>query len=128
MTIALPLFGSRISPRFDCAAQVMLARVEDGRVVARESVATEAQHCLTRINWLCQRGVQVVICGGISGFSLRMLKDRGLRVLPGLTGDAEEVLQLFLDGRLRSNQFKSGGRRRRCQQRGGGSGGGHNTG
>jgi len=127
MTVALPIFGSRISPRFDCAAEIMLVRVEDGRVAARESVAAEAQHCLTRINWLCQHGVQVVICGGISRFSLRMLTDRGLRVLPGVTGDVEEVLQQFLDGQLRSNQFKSGGRRRRCHQRGGGSGAGRNT-
>jgi predicted Fe-Mo cluster-binding NifX family protein len=99
----------------------MLVRIQDGQIATRESVDAEIQHCLGRINWLCQRGVEMVICGGISGFSLRMLADRGIRVMPGVAGDVDEVLRLFLDKQLESSQLIQGaGRRRRCRQRSGG--------
>jgi predicted Fe-Mo cluster-binding NifX family protein len=124
MTVAVPLFGSRVSPRFDCAADMLLVKVENGRVATMESVAMGAQHSLARVNWLYRQGVQVVICGGISGFSLRMMMDRGLRVLTGVTGDADDALQLFLNNQLQGDLvIGPGGRGRRCRRRGGGGSG-----
>jgi predicted Fe-Mo cluster-binding NifX family protein len=118
MTIAIPLFGSRVSPRFDHAHDMLLITVDGEKIAARERLSMGEQNPLTRVNWICQRGVDVVICGGISRFSLRSLTRRGLRVFPWVTGNIEEVIQLLLGGQLRSRlAVEPGGRCRRWRQR-----------
>ena len=113
MTIAVPLFGLRVSPRFDCAPAMMLVAVEGGQITSREEVSMGQINSLARINWICQHGVDVVICGGITRFSVRILMDRGVQVFPWVMGDVEEVMGMFLSGRLRSGQVIEAGRRQR---------------
>ena len=120
MIVAIALFSSRISPRFDCAPAMLLATVKDGRIVARQTVQAQEVNPLARINWLSRQGVQAVICGGLSRFSMRMLLDRGMEVFPWVSGDAEDALRLFLDGRLQAGtMIGPGGRGCRRRRRGG---------
>jgi predicted Fe-Mo cluster-binding NifX family protein len=80
----------------------------------------ESRHPLVRVNWLSRQGVDVVICGGISGFALRLLSDLGLRVIPGVNGDLEETLRLFLEDRQPPGPIlEPGGKGQRCRRRGG---------
>lgn len=119
MIIAIPLFGSRVSPRFDHAHTILLVTVDGGKIAGMERCSMGGQNSLARVNWLCQRGVDVVICGGISQFSLRSLTRRGLRVFPWVTGDIEDVIGLLLSGQLRSGLVVGpGGRCRRWRRRG----------
>jgi predicted Fe-Mo cluster-binding NifX family protein len=118
MIVAVPIFSSRVSPRLDCSPEMLLATVKEGRIVAREMAQVNGRNPLARINWLCRQGVQVVICGGLSRFSLRMLMDRGVRVFPGVAGDVDDALRMFLAGRLQAGLFIGpGGRGRRCRRR-----------
>lgn len=120
MIVAVPLFSSRVSPRLDCAPAMLLATVQDGRIAARRTAQMEELNPLARINWLSRQGVQAVICGGLSRFSMRMLMDRGVQVFPWVSGDADDALQMFLNNRLQAAAMTaSGGRGRRCRRRGG---------
>ena len=113
MTIAVPLFGLRVSPRFDCAPDMMLVTVDGGEITSRQRFSMGQINSLARINWICQRGVDVVVCGGITRFSMRSLTNRGLQVFPWVTGDAEEIIEMFLSGRLRSGLVVEAGKRQR---------------
>ena len=120
MIVAIPLFSTRISPRFDCAPAILLVTVQEGRIVARQTVQVQVPNPLARINWLCRQGVQAVICGGLSRFSMRMLMDRGVQVFPWVAGDAEDALRLFLDDRLQAGtMIGPGGRGGHRRRRGG---------
>jgi len=120
MKVAIPLFGSRVSPRFDCAPDILLATVEGDKVIAREKFSAQKWHPLQLINQLFQWGAQVVICGAIDGFSSRFLSQRGLRAIPWVTGEAEEALKLFMEGRLEPGIIlHPGGRRKRWRFCGG---------
>lgn len=123
MTVALPVFSSRVSPRFDCAPDVLLVTVDGSRITGRERCSLQGRNPLARVNWLCQRGVDVVICGGISRFSLRSLINRGLRVFPWVTGDVEDVVQLFLSAQLQPGLVIEHGERPRRRHRRGVKGG-----
>jgi len=123
MTIALPIFLSRVSPRFDCAPDVLLVTVDENGIAGRESCSMEGRNSLARVNWLCQRGVDVIICGGISRFSLRSLTNRGLRVFPWVTGDVDDAVRMFLSGQLQSGLIIEPGKRPRRWRRRGRKGG-----
>lgn len=101
MRIAVFVFGSRVSPRFDVAQEILL--------VDRETPdATETRMSVghwdpaERIGRLEQLGVDVVICGGIRRFQARELMSRGIRVFSWVTGEAEDAVACLLTGQLES--------------------------
>lgn len=119
MTVAIPVFESRVSPRFDHAPDMLLITVDGENITRRERFSMGGQNPLARVNWVYQRGVDVVVCGGINRFTLRCLIRRGVRVFPWVTGDIEEVIQLLLRGQLRSGLVVGpGGRCRQWRRRG----------
>ena len=98
MKIAIPMFNSRVSPRFDFAPKVLIAKVENGKVVEREHYSLNSLNTIRRGTLLREQGVTVLICGGISNFSVRLLSDNGIKVIPMVAGEIEDVLEQFVDG------------------------------
>jgi len=98
MKIAIPLFGSVVSPRFDFAREMLIVTCRDGEVLEREKISLPSGPPLWRVALLRDIGVTVVICGGISAFSGRLLASHGVQVIPFAAGPVEEVLEEFLAG------------------------------
>lgn len=97
MILAIPIFGCEISPRFDCAREIMLFRVEGGNVVAQWTLPIrEETNPLNRARILSAQKVQQIICSGIDDFSVRMLNGMGIQVFPWVSGDAHQALEGFL--------------------------------
>lgn len=112
--VAISLFGSRVSPRFDCAPDILIVTVEGGKVVDKNKFTPlRLAPPVQLINQLIQREVQVVICGAIDCFSSRFLTQRGVRVIPWVTGEADEALKLFIEGKLEPGIILSPGGRKR---------------
>jgi predicted Fe-Mo cluster-binding NifX family protein len=102
MKIAIPIFGNRISPRFDFSPEVWIIDVEGGEVVRQEKLPTANLNLPQRLEQITSNGVDKVICGGIDGFCQSQLGSRGIDVVQDVIGDAESVFDLFMRGRLRS--------------------------
>jgi predicted Fe-Mo cluster-binding NifX family protein len=100
MKIAVPLFGSRIAPRYDCARSLLLVEMEDGRVTGRRTVPMPDSNPFQRARALIDLGVKVLICGGIDGFSQNEFSARGVSVIGWVTGEAGDALEAFLRGDL----------------------------
>jgi predicted Fe-Mo cluster-binding NifX family protein len=101
MKIAIPLFGNRISPRFDFSPELWIITVEDGQVVYQEKLSMENLNLSQRLDQLTYYRVNQVICGGIDGFCLNQLGSKEIRVLHNIVGEAEVAFRLFMKGRLR---------------------------
>jgi len=98
MILAIPIFGCEISPRFDCAREMMLFRVEGGKIVDQKTLPIIETNLLNRARILSALKVQQIICSGIDDFSVRMLNGMGIRVFPWVSGDAYQALKGFLAG------------------------------
>jgi predicted Fe-Mo cluster-binding NifX family protein len=101
MKVAIPIFGPRVSPRFDYAPGLLLFNLEDGKVVGSEKFSLQAWDRLQRLQKLQEFGVKTLICGGIDGNSVQILSDYGIRVISWVVGEADEAMQFFLEGKLR---------------------------
>jgi predicted Fe-Mo cluster-binding NifX family protein len=101
MRVAIPIFGARISPRFDFAPSLLLLTLEKGKVKEREEVSLTPWDPWRRVEKLKEFAVQTLICGGIDCHSRQMLEDNRIRVIPWIAGEAEEALHFFLNGNLR---------------------------
>jgi predicted Fe-Mo cluster-binding NifX family protein len=117
--IAVPDWKGRVSPVFDVARQLLTVDLDGTRELRRNTESLAQTLPPLRADELVRRGVAVLLCGGISVPLLRMLEARGIRVIPGVSGDVEQVLRGYLAGRLADRSFAMpgwlgpGGRRRR---------------
>ena len=100
MRIAIPVFGKRISPRFDCAPGLGLFEVERGEVTNSREISCEGWGDIDRVSKLRDLNVDTLICGGLPEYLQSILRQRGIQVIPWIAGNADEALSLFLKDRL----------------------------
>jgi len=111
MKVAVPLFGSRISPRFDFCEEILIVTIEQGRIVNRKTVSISSLTPHQRIAELSNRNVKAMICGGINHVVCSHLKSHGISVISDVMGEADEALNRYLAGQLRPWAFCEGQRK-----------------
>ena len=92
MRVAVPLFGTRVAPRFDSGAVLLLAELGDGKVLSSRQIADATTHPLRRVARLRELGVDAVVCGAVTGFVVRLLTANGIRVFGWVFAEAAEAL------------------------------------
>lgn len=124
MRIALTIWNDRIAPLFDVAGTLLVVTAEGGEVLDRSRVPLPPDPgMMSRVSFLSENGVSVLICGAVSRQVHRMLSLSGLEVHSFVSGEAEEVLQAFLSGILESPSFSMPGcGMGRCRGEGRGAG------
>ena len=105
MKVAIPSFGLRVSPRLDCAPNLLLFTVENGKVVDCGEFSLTHLDPWQRLERLRELNIQALICGGIDGPSAQLLEAQQIRVIARVAGEAEEALKCFLRGELKSGSF-----------------------
>ena len=100
MKVALTTWENRISPVFDSAHMILVAKVENGTVVDRYYNPLGSELPLSRVSKLSELGVNVLICGAVSGFFANMIEAHGIRIIPFVAGDVNQVLDAYLKGSL----------------------------
>jgi predicted Fe-Mo cluster-binding NifX family protein len=105
MRIAVPDWHGRVSPVFDVARQVLVVDLDGRRESQRTTLSLGQTLPPLRAQELVRQGVNVLLCGGISAFLLRMLEARGIRVVPGISGNVNQVMASYLAGRLTNGTF-----------------------
>ena len=109
MRIAVPDWQGRVSPVFDVAEQVLLVDLNEEEDSSRraESLGSTAPH--DRARRLTKLGVDVVVCGAISWLLEALLTNSGIRVIPLVCGEVEEVVRAFRDAALEEERFAMAG-------------------
>ncbi len=105
MKIAIAVWKGRISPVFDTARHLMVMDVEAGKALSRHEESLVDQMAHMKVSRLVKLGVEVLICGAISRPLAEMITGSGIRLIPFLSGDVEEVIQAFLAGNLPNSAF-----------------------
>ena len=102
MIIAIPLFHTRVAPRFDCARRFLLAEIDGPETRKRQWVTLDADPVPKRIQQLRDLNVATVICGGIDTDSARLLHLSHIEIIDWVAGEAEDAVQCLLRRELES--------------------------
>ena len=122
MKVALPIWEGRVSPVFDTAGRLLVARIEAGEIESRREESIAAPSAAGRVSRLRELEVEVLICGAISRPLGDLVSAAGIRLVPFVTGAVDEILKAFVSGTLDGPAYLMPGccgMRRRC---GGGRG------
>lgn len=102
--IAIPVMRGRVAPVLNWCSRLMIfpASPENGK--ARELRIPELE-AVARLQLLQAKGVSILICGALSADLDYCATQLGLRVIPGVSGEVDEVLQAYRQNRLDRPEF-----------------------
>ena len=118
MKVVLTVWENRISPVADSARQLLVVDVEDQTIQGRCTERINAGSVFCRARRLAELKVKVLICGAISNFYASLVEGYGIRLIPFICGQAEEVLEAYLHDSLQSTRFMMTGCRHRVESKG----------
>ena len=98
MKVAVPLFGTRVAPRFGFAEQLLFADISDGRVDQTTVVTMVAAGWHDRLTGLRDLGAELILCGGFNRRFEPLAHSLGISVIAGLVGDASDLVETYARG------------------------------
>jgi len=109
MRIALPRFGEMVAPCFEYSATMAIFTVNGNQIIDQIDIQIESRVPYDRVRLMKVQNVDTVICGGVQEFYEDLLKANDIRVISWVSGKIEDLLNLFLEGRLTSGTARLGG-------------------
>jgi len=98
--LAIPRFGETVAPCFEHSATITIIEFDGRREVDRTDFTLKTRVEFDRIRLLRDQEVDTLICGGVQQHFEDMIKTHGIQVISWVEGTVEEILELFLQGRL----------------------------
>ncbi len=92
-----------IFQHFGKAEQFKIFDVEGGRVASAITVDTEGGGHIAQVEFLKNMNVNAVICGGIGEAAQQALKEAGIELYAGVTGQVDAALKSLFAGMLSSD-------------------------
>lgn len=120
MKVAMPIWQGRISPVMDAATRLLVAEYDGNQQEVdriEEPIAGKSTFHLAR--HLTDMGIDLLICGAISHPLYSLVAAQGIKVIPWITGQTEEILKAYHSNRLGTRQYMMPGcyrRTRGCRQ------------
>ncbi len=96
MRIAVTYENGKVFQHFGHSAQFKLYDVENGQIVNQQVVDTNGQGHGALAGFLTGAGVDVLICGGIGGGAQQALREAGIRLFGGVSGNADSAVNAYL--------------------------------
>ena len=100
MIIAVPYQNGEIFQHFGHTEAFKLYGVQDGAIVTTQIAETGGSGHGALAGLLREKGVTDLICGGIGGGARTALAQAGIRLYPGVTGEADKAAEALLAGKL----------------------------
>ena len=100
MKIAVTYEDGMVYQHFGHTTAFKIFEVQEGKVVDARVVETNGSGHGALANLLAAQGVHLLICGGIGGGARMALSEAGIVIMGGVSGDADEAVELYLAGVL----------------------------
>lgn len=100
MRIAVTYENGNVFQHFGHTEEFKVYEVEDGKVTGTEIVGSNGSGHGALASLLDDKGIDVLICGGIGGGAQAALTEKGIELCAGAEGDADEAVKAYLRGEL----------------------------
>jgi predicted Fe-Mo cluster-binding NifX family protein len=105
MKIAIPVWDNHVSTVLDFSNRLIIVDYDSGSIGERSSAGFGETSIIQKVARLRELGVNVLLCGAVSGPLERMILASGIVVIPFLRGTVDEVLDAYLGNRLVDERF-----------------------
>ncbi len=98
MKTALTVWENRISPVFDSAHMLLMVEIENNKILNKRHEPFDPTLPLRLIERLIELDIAVLICGAISETPANMIEARAIKLIPFISGNADDVLKHYAQG------------------------------
>ena len=105
MRIAVSIWGDKVSPVLDTATKLLVTESETQKKGSRFEVYLIKKDMSQRCSFIKKLEIDVLICGAVSRLFSGMLKASGVKIISGISGPAEDVLEAYLNGDFPQPKF-----------------------
>jgi predicted Fe-Mo cluster-binding NifX family protein len=112
MKVAIPIRNGRISPVFDVATRLVVVEFTGSEPVERSEFSIVESGAEARASLLQELGITTLICGAISNSAARIVARCGVKLVPWVVGEIDDVLEAFSTDSLDTDGFLMPGCRR----------------
>ena len=103
MKIAVAAMGKNVAGHFGHCENFIFFDTADGGITGVNSVPNPGHRPGFLPNFLADNGAGVVIAGSVGGGAVDIFGKRGVKVILGVQGDAQEAVAAYLRGELVSS-------------------------
>jgi len=103
MKIAIPVAGGKLCMHFGHCEQFVVFNIDQAnkKIEGQEALTPPAHEPGVLPKWLSERGVNMVIAGGMGSRAVGLFQERNVDVITGApAGSPESVVESFLNGTL----------------------------
>lgn len=100
MKIAVASDEGQVTLHFGHCREFRIYQVDSGQIVSSESIPNPGHRPGFLPNFLHDLGVDVIISGGMGGGAIDIFVEKGIEVVTGAEGDADEAARLYAAGQL----------------------------
>ncbi|MEA5060451.1 MAG: iron-sulfur cluster carrier protein MrpORP [Candidatus Pelethousia sp.] len=102
MRIAVASEGKQVTEHFGHCVNFLIYEAENGKIIKEESIPNPGHKPGFLPNFLADRGVNVIISGGMGGGAVDIFNERDVEVVVGAAGDAKTAVENYLKGELKT--------------------------
>lgn len=100
MKTAFAFWDNRIAPVFDTAQHLHVIDSRSGKILSEHQEQTTDSLPIQKARHLVELGIETLVCGAISRPLHMLIRSYGIRVIPFVAGDLQEVIHAWLTGRI----------------------------
>ena len=100
MKIAVTYKEEEVFQHFGQSEQFKLYEVENDKITSSEIIDTNGNGHGALATFLKEKGIDILICGGIGGGARSALAEADIKLFPGAKGNADLQVESFLKGNL----------------------------
>ena len=105
MKTAFSVWKDRIAPVFDVAREIRIVESKSGKIVREKRENLFEEIPAQKAFHLADAGVDTLVCGAISRSLRTTVSSLGVKVVPFIAGDIDEIIRAWFDGNLPSDLF-----------------------
>jgi predicted Fe-Mo cluster-binding NifX family protein len=103
MKIAIPTRGTEVDNHFGHCEMYTIITSDDNGTISNSEILPSPQGCGCKSNIATtfqQIGVKIMLAGGIGDGAINVLKQNGISVIRGCSGDVKTLAESYLKGKL----------------------------
>jgi len=103
MKVAVPTRGKNVDDHFGHCETYTVFNIDENKKVINSEILPSPQGCGCKSNIasvLKQKGVTVMLAGNMGNGALNVLTNQGIEVFRGNTGDVNQLILQFLEGKV----------------------------
>ncbi len=100
ISVAVTYENGEVFQHFGRTENFKIYRIKDGKVADSEVVSSNGAAHGALIGVLKAHNVDALICGGIGGGAKNLTESNGMKLYPGVSGNADEAVKALINGNL----------------------------